>query len=184
MAEGRIRGPSLGTKGSKGILTRRLPPALVLSLFFGLAAFLLDRAHKFYQIDVVGWRGGELVQVTSFFDYMLVWNTGISYGLFDSWPLLGLGALIVAAIAALLFWWWKADQPLVRIGLMLCIGGALSNAVDRLLFGAVADFFHFHWQDWSFYIFNLADTSITVGVLLLVLDILGFGRSKEAEKRA
>jgi signal peptidase II len=164
-------------------MTFRLPPAALLSLCFGLAAFALDRAHKLYQIEVVGWRGGELVPVTGFFDYMLVWNTGISYGLFDDWPLLGLAVLIVAAISALLFWWWKADQPLVRIGLMLCIGGALSNAVDRLVYGAVADFFHFHWQDWSFYIFNLADLSITFGVLLLVLDILGFGRSKQAEKR-
>ena len=88
------------------------------------------------------------------------------------------------AIAALLFWWLRAPQPLVRIGLMLCIGGALSNAVDRLLYGAVADFFHFHWQGWSFYVFNLADMSITFGVLLLILDLLGFDRPKQAETQA
>ena len=58
------------------------------------------------------------------------------------------------------------------------VGGALSNALDRLLYGAVADFFHFHWQDWSFYIFNVADAMITAGVLLLVLDVLGIGRPK------
>lgn len=156
----------------------------LLSLVFGLLAFLLDRAHKFYQIEIEGWRGGEIVHVTSFFDYVLVWNTGISYSLFDSWPLLGLGILIAVAIAALLFWWLRAPQPLVRIGLMLCIGGALSNAVDRLLYGAVADFFHFHWQGWSFYVFNLADMSITCGVLLLILDILGFDRPKQAETQA
>src|SRR5690606_1481718 len=156
----------------------------LLSLVFGLLAFVLDRAHKFYQIEIEGWRGGEIVPVTSFFDYVLVWNTGISYSLFDSWPLLGLGILIAVAIAALLFWWLRAPQPLVRIGLMLCIGGALSNAVDRLLYGAVADFFHFHWQGWSFYVFNLADMSITCGVLLLILDILGFDRPKQAETQA
>lgn len=156
----------------------------LLSLVFGLLAFVLDRAHKFYQIEIEGWRGGEIVQVTSFFDYVLVWNTGISYSLFDNWPLLGLGILIVVAIAALLFWWLRAPQPLVRIGLMLCIGGALSNAVDRLLYGAVADFFHFHWQGWSFYVFNLADMSITFGVLLLILDLLGFDRPKQAETQA
>lgn len=156
----------------------------LVSLVFGLLAFVLDRAHKFYQIEIEGWRGGEIVHVTSFFDYVLVWNTGISYSLFDSWPLLGLGILIAVAIAALLFWWLRAPQPLVRIGLMLCIGGALSNAVDRLLYGAVADFFHFHWQGWSFYVFNLADMSITFGVLLLILDILGFDRPKQAETQA
>ena len=73
---------------------------------------------------------------------------------------------------------WKATHPLVQIGLMLCIGGALSNAVDRLLYGAVADFFHFPWQQYSFYIFNLADVAITFGVLLLILDVVGIGRKQ------
>jgi signal peptidase II len=63
---------------------------------------------------------------------------------------------------------------------MLAIGGAVSNALDRLLYGAVADFFHFHWQDWSFYIFNLADMAITAGVLLLILDFVGIGRGRKA----
>jgi signal peptidase II len=53
-----------------------------------------------------------------------------------------------------------------------------------VLFGAVADFFHFHWQDWSFYIFNIADVAITLGVLLLVLDLLGFGRPKDSREPA
>jgi len=152
--------------------------AALLSLFFGVAAFLLDRAHKLYQIEMVGWRGGEFVRVTDFFDYVLVWNTGVSYGLLDGWPILALGAVIVAALAALAFWWWRATQPLVQIGLMLAIGGAVSNAVDRLIYGAVADFFHFHWQDWSFYIFNLADVAITLGVLLLILDLTGLDRRR------
>ncbi len=52
-----------------------------MSLFWGANAFLLDRIHKYVQIDVFGWRGGEYVPVTGFFDYVLVWNTGISYGL-------------------------------------------------------------------------------------------------------
>jgi signal peptidase II len=63
---------------------------------------------------------------------------------------------------------------------MFCIGGAASNAVDRILYGAVADFFHFHWGEWSFYIFNIADMAITLGVLLLILDLIGFGRKKAA----
>lgn len=150
------------------------------SLLFGLAAFALDRLHKFWQIDVQGWRGGEFVPVTGFFDYVLVWNTGVSYGLLGDLPLILLGALIAIAIVALTVWWWRADHILVRIGLMFCIGGALSNALDRLLYGAVADFFHFHWQQYSFYIFNLADVAISFGVLLLILDLVGFGRPRRA----
>jgi signal peptidase II len=150
------------------------------SLVAGVVAFALDRGHKLFQIEMLDWRGGEFIRVTDFFDYVLVWNTGISYGLFGGLPLVILGVVIVAAVAALAFWWWRADHALVRIGLMLCIGGALSNAVDRVAYGAVADFFHFHWQDWSFYIFNLADVSISLGVLLLILDLLGIGRPKRA----
>ena len=63
---------------------------------------------------------------------------------------------------------------------VLAVGGAVSNALDRLLYGAVADFFHFHWQDLSFYIFNIADVAITCGVLLLLLDFLGIGRPRKS----
>lgn len=151
-------------------------PGLLVSLFWGVLAFGLDRAHKSYQVDMVGWRGGEVVRVTDFFDYVLVWNTGVSYGLFGDMPIAVLGTVIGIAIVALLVWWWRSTQLVVQIGLMLAIGGALSNAVDRVAYGAVADFFHFHWGEYSFYIFNLADVAISLGVLLLVLDLAGFGR--------
>ena len=173
---------------------------LGLSIVLLIVAFALDRVHKFVQVSwdcvgksgcveflgtysphsMLGWRGGEIVPVTGFFDYVLVWNTGISYGLLGSLPVWVIGALMAVALVALCVWWWRSTSALVRAGLALCIGGALSNALDRLLYGAVADFFHFHWQDWSFYIFNVADAMITAGVLLLVLDVLGIGRPKVA----
>lgn len=150
----------------------------LISLLWGLGAFLLDRGHKFYQVDLAGWRGGEVVRVTDFFDYVLVWNTGISYGLLSDVPIVVLGAVIAVAIIALIVWWWNAAQLVVQVGLMLCIGGALSNALDRILYGAVADFFHFHFAEYSFYIFNIADVAISAGVLLLILDLVGFGQKK------
>ena len=124
---------------------------------------------------MTGWVGGEYVRVTDFFDYVLVWNTGISYGLLASLPVWALGIIMGVAIVALIVWWLRTDLTLIRCALMLIIGGALSNALDRLLYGAVADFFHFHWQEWSFYIFNLADATIALGVGLLILDMLGVG---------
>jgi signal peptidase II len=153
-------------------------PYLLPSLLVGIAAFALDRGHKFLQIESLGWRGGEFVPVTDFFNYVLVWNPGISYGLFGELPVWALGLVAAIAIIGLGIWWWRTPDLLVRFGLMLAIGGALSNAFDRLLYGAVADFFHFHWHDWSFYIFNIADTAITFGVVLLILDFLGIGRHK------
>ena len=176
-------------------MNRRLP-----SLLVGIAAFGLDRIHKFLQVSAdclgaassvcldyfnsaaaaptPGWHGGEVMPVTPFFNYVLVWNTGVSYGLLGDLPVWALGLVAAIAIVALGVWWWRTADTLVRFGLMLVIGGALSNALDRLLYGAVADFFHFHWQDWSFYIFNIADVAITLGVLLLILDVLGIGRKR------
>jgi signal peptidase II len=177
-------------------------PVVLISLMAAILAFGIDRAHKAFQVSsdciaigaapcveilthfvplsMTGWRGGEVVQVTSFFDYVLVWNTGISYGMLDGMPPWALGVVMIVAIAALSVWWVRADSALIRVGLALCIGGALSNALDRLIYGAVADFFHFHWGTWSFYIFNLADVFITFGVILLILDLLGVGRPAKA----
>jgi signal peptidase II len=152
--------------------------SLFWSLTLGILAFGLDRGQKYFQIEMQGWRGGEGIRVTDFFDYVLVWNTGISYGLLSSVPVAVLGIIMIAAIIALTVWWFRAKTLLLQAGLALAIGGALSNALDRLLYGAVADFFHFHLGDHSFYIFNIADAAITLGVLLLILDMFGIGRGK------
>lgn len=188
-------------QGSDPVAGPRLAsPAVYMSLVAAVLAFGLDRAQKGYHIAadcyaigqaacvdiftnylpfaMTGWRGGEIVPVTPFFDYVLVWNTGISYGLLDGLPVWTLGAIMMVAIIGLSVWWWRTDAPLVRLGLAFAIGGALSNALDRLIFGAVADFFHFHWGTWSFYIFNIADMAITLGVILLLVDLIGFGKSK------
>lgn len=162
-------------------MVRTLSSGIWPSLVLGLLAFALDRGHKYFQIEVAGWRGGEFVPVTGFFDYVLVWNTGVSYGLLGGMPLWVLGLVIAAALVALGVWWWRAENALLRAGLACCVGGAVSNALDRIFYGAVADFFHFHWQGYSFYIFNIADVAITFGVLLMILDLLGIGGTKRRE---
>lgn len=174
-------------------------PSVWPSLVLFVLAFGIDRAQKFVQVSQsciggacvpatsfhaplssFGWTGGEFARVTSFFDYVLVWNTGISYGLLATLPVIVLGIAMLVAIAALAVWWWRATTGLLRAGLALCIGGALSNALDRWIYGGVADFFHFHYQQYSFYIFNLADAAITLGVILLILDFLHTGKGKAA----
>lgn len=186
-------------------MTAKASPAIYTSLVAAVLAFGLDRAQKGYHIaadcyaigqakcvsifsnylpfSMTDWRGGEIVPVTPFFDYVLVWNTGISYGLLDGLPVWTLGVIMLVAIIGLSVWWWRTDAPLVRLGLAFAIGGALSNALDRLIFGAVADFFHFHWGTWSFYIFNIADMAITLGVILLLIDLLGFKKTKAQPSR-
>jgi len=151
-----------------------------ISLFFALGIFVADRAHKYVQIEMQGWRGGEFVTVAPFFDYVLVWNTGISYGLLGDLPITALLVIMGAAFALLTVWWWRAETMIAQIGLAICLGGAASHIIDRWIYGAVPDFFHLHWGDWSFYIFNISDMAITFGVIILILDMLLAGRGQKS----
>lgn len=156
-------------------MTRR---ALWLSLACGVLAFAADRLHKYVQVDLMHWPEGYFRPLTPFFDVGLVFNPGISYGLLDSMPLWAIAILVAVALCALVVWWVRSSAALIRVGLAFCIGGAASNALDRMIYGSVADFFHFHIGEWSFYIFNIADAAITLGVGLLLLDLLGVGHSR------
>lgn len=121
-----------------------------------------------YQIEL----NGDLV-AAPFATITLVWNRGISYGLFQQEADLGRWALVVISfVAAVAFMIWLAKNPprLVSWALGLVIGGAIGNGIDRLVYGAVVDFVHLHWGSFSWYVFNVADCAIVVGVVLLLLD--------------
>jgi signal peptidase II len=169
------------------------PPLLVGPLTgFGfavaLAAALLDQASKLWLLFVfdLGSRGS--VRITPFFDLVLIWNTGISYGWFQQDGPFGQGALLalkVIAVALLWIWLARSTTRLSALGLGLIIGGALGNAVDRLAYGAVADFalLHITTATWSFrwYVFNLADVAIVAGVAALLYESL-FGDAAKAPR--
>lgn len=154
--------------------------SLVVSLILGLAAFAVDRLHKYVQMDVMGWPEGRFVPVLPFIDIGFIYNRGISFGLLGSLPGWAVTVLVSVAFVALVVWWARSHSMMVRAGLALALGGALSNIVDRWLYGAVADFFWLHWGEMSFFVFNLADAAISLGVVLLVLDIAGIGRKAPA----
>lgn len=154
---------------------------LWLSLGLGFAALLADRVYKYVQVDAMHWPLNRFSDVLPILDVGLVFNPGVSYGLLASVPVWGIGIIIAIALGALVVWWLRTPSRLVQAGLALCIGGAVSNAIDRVIYdGAVADSFWLHFGDFSFFIFNLADAAITLGVGLLLLDFLGLGRSRAA----
>jgi signal peptidase II len=153
---------------------------LWLSLILGLAAFAVDRLHKYLQVDWAHWPVGYTRELLPFLDVTLVFNTGVSYGLLSSLPLVAVALVVAAALIALIVWWARSPSPLVRAGLAICIGGAASNALDRLIYPGVADFFWLHFGDLSLFVFNLADAAITLGVCLLLLDLLGIAGRKAA----
>jgi signal peptidase II len=142
-----------------------------------LVALVLDQASKLWLLFVfdLGRRGA--VQVTPFFDLVLAWNTGISYGWFQQDGPIGAAVLLgfkVVAVIALAIWMARSTTRLATIGLGLIIGGAIGNAIDRATYGAVVDFalFHIQWggKNLNWYVFNLADAAIVVGVAALLYD--------------
>ena len=140
-----------------------------------LIILLADQISKlwllfFYQIEL----HGDL-RIAPFSTITLVWNRGISYGLFQQEADLGRWALVIISfVAAVAFAVWLAKNPprLVSWALGLVIGGAIGNGIDRAAYGAVVDFVHLHWGGFSWYVFNVADCAIVVGVALLLLDAL------------
>jgi len=113
------------------------------------------------------------VDILPFFNMVMVWNRGVSYGLLPAGSFAGTLLLIflsLAAVAGLSWWLSKAERLWLGFGLGLVIGGALGNVIDRVLYGAVADFFHFYAFGHDWYVFNVADAAITVGVVVLLLD--------------
>lgn len=147
-------------------------------------ALVLDQLSK--NVLLYGFHFRDLgpaarIDVTAFLDLVMVWNRGVSYGLLPADGFVATAALTIFSLAAVvgLSWWLKgAERRLLGLGLGLVIGGALGNVIDRLIYGAVADFFHFHAFGRDWYVFNVADAAITVGVVMLLLD--AFVRPEEA----
>ena len=145
-----------------------------------LAVFLADQGLKLWLLYAFDLGARDTVAVAPVMDLVLVWNRGISYGLFAQHTELGRWLLVAVKLgASVLFWVWLARTRslLAGVSLGLLIGGALGNALDRVLHGAVVDFIHVHFfgTDFFQYVFNLADVAVTVGVVGLLYDAVRAG---------
>lgn len=148
-----------------------MTPARRLGLVVVLVVFIADQLLKSWLLYSVGLAENGPYDLTSFLTIVLAWNRGISYGLFQQGTDLGRWFLVVISFVAAIWlwrWMWREPQRFSVFSLALIIGGALGNGVDRAVYGAVVDFVHFHWGSFSWYIFNIADVAIVVGVLGLL----------------
>jgi signal peptidase II len=140
------------------------------------------------QLALANLLGRGAVHVTDFFNLVLVWNTGVSFGMFQSNGELGRWLLVALALAIssiLLFWLSRERRLWPRLAIWLIIAGALGNVLDRIRFGAVVDFLDFHLFGYHWPAFNIADSVIVVGAVILVVDSLfggGRGLSREGEE--
>lgn len=156
--------------------------ALRSGLLLAVLVLFLDQVSKLAILEWVKPPPAG-ISLTGFLAIVLVWNRGMSFGMFNvgdpvvPWIL---GAVTVAVAVGLVWWLARARRWLVVAGLGLVLGGALGNLIDRLLYGAVVDFVLLHAGRWHWPAFNLADSAITVGVIALLWDSL-FG-ARESRK--
>lgn len=144
---------------------------------WGLLAALLvlvaDQASKWWVLDVLRLPDRGQVPVLPVLSLTMVWNQGVTFGLFHqdgAWGPWLLAGIALAVVVALAVWLRRAENALVAASLGAIGGGAVGNVIDRLRFGAVVDFLHAHAFGWSWYVFNVADAAIVCGVAALVLD--------------
>jgi signal peptidase II len=156
---------------------------LARGLIVAALVAVLDQASKWAIIEIV-MQPPTVIPVTPFFDLVLHWNRGISFGLFHTgseaarWVL----TLVAVAITAGLIWWLRGVRNArLAVAIGLVIGGAVGNVIDRVRLGAIADFLSFHAAGFYWPAFNVADSCITIGVGLILIDSL-FGRPQSRKK--
>ena len=161
--------------GSPGRLNLRQ-----IGFLIAIVVLVLDQVSK-WLILTQAMRPPQVIEVTPFFNLVLGWNRGVSFGLFHSESpvnvivLTGIALVIVIGLGV---WLWRTDLRWTAISVGLIIGGAIGNVADRLRFGAVVDFLDFHVSGYHWPAFNVADSAIVVGAVMLILESLFDGREK------
>ncbi len=144
----------------------------------------IDQGHKWWMLGPFNIAERQPVRVAPFFDLVLAWNRGVSYGWFASSSQTGrwiLVSVMLAIVMVLVVWLVRATDRVSAVSLGFLIGGAFGNILDRINHGAVADFFFFHVGSFNWYVFNLADVAIVAGVAGLLYSSWRLdGRSEEA----
>jgi signal peptidase II len=168
----RVRGDDVGF-----CIGRQMTPHLRLGVIVAMATLLLDQASKFWLVRVFDIARRGTVKLTPFFDLVLAWNQGISFGWFQNdgtAAQIVLMAVKAVAVVVLAVWMVRSRTLVATVALGLIIGGAIGNGIDRLAYGAVVDFALFHVQigenTFNWYVFNLADVAIVAGVAALLYE--------------
>jgi signal peptidase II len=161
-------------------------PFTRLGWLWAIGIFILDQSHKWWMLLVYKIEEKGRVALTPFLDLVFVKNLGVSYGMFATGSQSGQIALAAFAgfsVLALTLWLARGEMNrLLAISIGLIMGGALGNALDRLLLGGVADFFSMHAFGFYWYVFNIADIAIVAGVIGLLYE--SYGPSRGAASKA
>ena len=144
---------------------------MFMGLFVALLVILADQVSKFYVMTYL-MNDGHYIGVTSFFNVIQAWNTGVSFSMFNDGGKTGLIILSLIAVVVVIFllrWMYKDNSKLIRVALGMIVGGAIGNLIDRIRYGAVYDFLDFHVSGHHWPAFNVADSFICIGAFLIIV---------------
>jgi len=148
----------------------------IFYFFFISLIFLFDRLSKIFIIRLLGKTENQEIVVLNFLSLNLIWNKGIAFGIFSFDEKLFYHVLTMFIITVIFFVFWlmvKAEK-LEKYGYMMIFSGSLGNVFDRLVYSSVPDFIDFHFKNFHWFTFNVADIFITAGVVLLILNEFNF----------
>ena len=141
-----------------------------LNLLFIISIFLLDRVSKLIVIQITNDTGEAKISLTSFLNLNLIWNDGIAFGLFSFSEKIyyHLLTLVIILVIFIVFWMIIRTNGIEKLSFMMIFGGSIGNVFDRIYYSSVPDFIDIHFNNYHWFIFNVADIFISIGVLLLI----------------
>jgi len=144
----------------------------ILNLIIILVIFLTDRISKIYIIKIAEVESVVDIYLNSYLNFYLIWNKGIAFGLFsfDENYIYNIITLIIITITIIVLMMIYKTEGFKRYSLLFVFGGSLGNIFDRFYYSAVPDFIDFHIKDFHWFIFNVADIFITLGIVCLIFD--------------
>ncbi|WP_010298520.1 signal peptidase II [Candidatus Odyssella thessalonicensis] len=150
-----------------------------------ICAFVLLVADQASKQAVLHWfyNGGQALTVTPFFNIILAFNRGVSFGMLHADSPYGVYALLTLAVILSFLvgnWLWHAENKIQSICFGMILGGALGNIYDRVAYGAVVDFLDFHVLGYHWYTFNIADCGIVIGAILLLIDLVFLTKKRDS----
>ena len=153
------------------MIIKNLTKNFYINLFIIFSIFIIDRITKIYVVSVNGKNSYEDLYSSKFLNINLIWNEGIAFGLFsfNQNNLYNLLTLIISIIVIVILKIIIKSYGIKKYGLMMIFGGALGNLFDRIFYKAVPDFIDFHIGEFHWFVFNVADIFITIGVIIMIL---------------
>jgi len=165
------------------MILKNLNKSFLINISFIFLIFLFDRVSKIYVINLHKKLLGSEIFSSKYLNISLIWNEGIAFGLlsFDQENLYNLLTILIILIILIIFLMALKSSGLKKIALMMILGGALGNVIDRIIYKAVPDFIDFHVGNFHWFIFNVSDIFITLGVIwMVILELIDNSKSNAA----